>query len=68
MSTGNIGREPYTVSWAVAARSIEVVTMPDVTSIVFVVLVTMAARLGLRSAPKADSHPGINSFFQSARK
>jgi FixJ family two-component response regulator len=37
MSAGNIGREPYTVSSAVAARSIEVVTMPDVTSIVFVV-------------------------------
>jgi FixJ family two-component response regulator len=37
MSAGNIGREPYTVSSAVAARSIEVVTMPDLTSIVFVV-------------------------------
>jgi FixJ family two-component response regulator len=36
MSTGKIGREPYTVSSAIAARSIEV-TMPDVTSIVFVV-------------------------------
>jgi hypothetical protein len=35
-STGKIGREPYTVSSAIAARSIEV-TMPAVTSIVFVV-------------------------------
>ena len=35
-STGKIGREPYTVSSAIAVRSIEV-TMPDVTSIVFVV-------------------------------
>jgi FixJ family two-component response regulator len=37
MSTGNIGREAYTVSSLIAARSIEGVTMPDVTSIVFVV-------------------------------
>ena len=37
MSTGNIGRQPYTVSSALVDRSIEVVTMPDVTSIVFVV-------------------------------
>ncbi|HXW07105.1 MAG TPA: response regulator [Vicinamibacterales bacterium] len=36
MSTGKIGREPYTGCSAIAARSIEV-TMPDVTSIVFVV-------------------------------
>ena len=36
MSTGKIGREPYTVSSAIAARSIEV-TMPDDMSIVFVV-------------------------------
>ncbi len=36
MNIGNVGREPYTVRSAVAARSIEV-TMPDVTSIVFVV-------------------------------
>ena len=36
MSIGKIGREPYTVSSAIPARSIEV-TMPDVTSIVFVV-------------------------------
>jgi FixJ family two-component response regulator len=35
--TGHIGREPYTVRAAIAARSIEGVTMPDVTSIVFVV-------------------------------
>ena len=33
----NVARGPYTVSSAFAARSIEVVTMPDVTSIVFVV-------------------------------
>ena len=36
MSTGRIDREPYTMSSAIAARSSEV-TMPDVTSIVFVV-------------------------------
>ncbi len=36
MSTGKIGREPYTASAAIAARSIEV-TMPHDTSIVFVV-------------------------------
>ena len=36
MGTGKIGREPYIVSSAIVARSIEV-TMPDVTSIVFVV-------------------------------
>src|SRR5687767_2653534 len=36
MSTGKIGRESYTGCSAIAARSIEV-TMPDVTSIVFVV-------------------------------
>ena len=36
LSTGNIGREPYTLCSPIAARSIEV-TMPDVTSIVFVV-------------------------------
>jgi FixJ family two-component response regulator len=37
MSTGYIGRVGYTLSSAVAARSIETVTMPDVQSIVFVV-------------------------------
>jgi len=37
MSTGNIGCEAYTVSSAITAHSIEVGTMPDVTSIVFVV-------------------------------
>jgi FixJ family two-component response regulator len=37
MSTGNIGREAYAVSSLIAAGSIEGVTMPDVTSIVFVV-------------------------------
>ena len=36
MNTGRIDREPYTMSSAIAVRSIEV-TMPDVTSIVFVV-------------------------------
>ena len=34
---GNIGRGPYTASSAIAARSIEVVSMPDVTPLVFVV-------------------------------
>ena len=37
MFTGNVNRGPYTVSSAIAARSIEGVTMPDITSIVFVV-------------------------------
>jgi FixJ family two-component response regulator len=37
ISTGRIGRELHTVNSAIAARSIEVVSMPDVTSIVFVV-------------------------------
>ena len=36
MNTGRIDREPYTMSSAIAVRSIEV-RMPDVTSIVFVV-------------------------------
>src|SRR5688572_33461726 len=35
--TGNVTRAPYTVTSAIASRSIEVLTMPDVTSIVFVV-------------------------------
>ena len=37
MSTENVTRAPYTVTSAIASRSIEVLTMPDVTSIVFVV-------------------------------
>jgi CheY-like chemotaxis protein len=37
MSTGNVARAPYTVTSAITSRSIEVLTMPDVTSIVFVV-------------------------------
>ena len=37
MVTVNVGRAPYTVSSAIVARSIEYVTMPDVTAIVFVV-------------------------------
>jgi FixJ family two-component response regulator len=37
MSTRNVGRESYTVSSAIAARSLEGVKMPDLTSIVFVV-------------------------------
>ena len=35
--TRNVARGPYTVSSAIAARSIEGITMPDVTSIVCVV-------------------------------
>ncbi len=62
MSTGNIGREPYTVRSAIAARSIEV-TMPDVTSIVFVVDDDVSVResLALAGGPKR-SHPHRNSF------
>src|SRR5512145_2642897 len=37
MGTGTVTRVPYTVMSAIASRSIEVLTMPDVTSIVFVV-------------------------------
>jgi FixJ family two-component response regulator len=37
MSTGNVTRAAYTVNSSIASRSIEVLTMPDVTSIVFVV-------------------------------
>jgi FixJ family two-component response regulator len=37
MFTDKVGRTPYTVSSAIATRSIEVLTMPDVPSIVFVV-------------------------------
>jgi FixJ family two-component response regulator len=37
LSTGDVTRAPYTVTSAIASRSIEVLTMPDVTSIVFVV-------------------------------
>jgi FixJ family two-component response regulator len=36
-STGSVTRAPYTVTSAIASRSIEVLTMPDVTSIVLVV-------------------------------
>jgi FixJ family two-component response regulator len=37
MSMGNATRAPYTVAGAIASRSIEVLTVPDMTSIVFVV-------------------------------
>jgi FixJ family two-component response regulator len=37
MGTGNVTRAPYTVPSAIAARSTEVLTMPDATPIVFVV-------------------------------
>ena len=37
MFTENVARAPYTVSSSSAGRAIEVVTMPDVTSVVFVV-------------------------------
>ena len=37
MSTGNMTRAPYTVNSAIASRSIEALTRPDVASIVFVV-------------------------------
>ena len=37
MFRGNGGRAPYTVSSSSAGRAIEVLTMPDVTSVVFVV-------------------------------
>jgi FixJ family two-component response regulator len=36
-STGNVTRAPYTVNSAIASRSIEALTTPDVTSVVFVV-------------------------------
>src|SRR4030095_10820367 len=37
MSTENVANAPYTVTSPIASRSTEVLTMPDVTSIVFVV-------------------------------
>ncbi len=37
MCAGNATRAPYTVTSAIASRSIEVLTMPDVTPLVFVV-------------------------------
>ena len=37
MSTRNVTRAQYTVASAITSRSIEVLTMPDVTSVVFVV-------------------------------
>src|SRR5262249_30309866 len=37
LSTGTLTRAPYTIPSAIAAGSTEVLTMPDVTSIVFVV-------------------------------
>ena len=37
MSAGNVTRAPYTVPSAIGSRSTELLTMPDVTSIVFVV-------------------------------
>jgi FixJ family two-component response regulator len=37
MSTGNATRAPYTVTSAIATRSIEVLTMPDVMPIVYVI-------------------------------
>jgi FixJ family two-component response regulator len=37
MCPGNVTRPAYTVASAIASRSIEVLTMPDVTSVVFVV-------------------------------
>jgi FixJ family two-component response regulator len=37
MSTGNVTRAPYTVRSVIASRSTEVLTMPEVTSMVFVV-------------------------------
>jgi FixJ family two-component response regulator len=37
MSPGGVTRAPYTVRSAISSRSIKVLTMPDVTSIVFVV-------------------------------
>ena len=37
MSTRNVTRAQYTVTSAITSRSIEVLTMPDVTSVVFVV-------------------------------
>ena len=43
----NVAHGPYTVSSSSAGRAIEVVTMPDVTSIVFVVDDDMSVRESL---------------------
>jgi FixJ family two-component response regulator len=72
MSTGNVGREPYTVSSALAARSIEVVAMTDVTSIVFVVDDDVSVRESLellfRTAGwQPETFPSAREFLSRPR-
>ena len=71
MSTGKIGREPYTVSSAIAARSIEV-TMPDDMSIVFVVDDDVSVRESLELLVKTagwrpETFPSAQDFLSRPR-
>jgi FixJ family two-component response regulator len=49
MLTANVARGPYTVSSSSAGRAIEVIAMPDVTSVVFVVDDDISVRESLES-------------------
>ena len=53
MFTENAGRAPYTVSSSSAGRAIEVLTMPDVTSVVFVVDDDVSVRESLEGLIRA---------------
>ena len=70
--TGSIGRAPYTVSSAIAAGSVQGVTMPDVTSIVFVVdddvSVRESVELLLQSAGwQAETFASAQEFLSRPR-
>jgi len=72
VGTVNIGRGPYTQSSAIIARSIEVVTMPDVTSIVFVVDDDVSVResleLLIRTAGwQPETFPSAQEFLARPR-
>ena len=54
MSSGSIGRAPYTVCSAVASRSADVLTMTDTTPVVFVVDDDISVRESLELLLKSD--------------
>ena len=71
MSTGKIGREPYTVSSATPALSIEV-TMPDDASIVFVVDDDVSVRESLElligtAGWQPETYPSAQEFLSRPR-
>jgi FixJ family two-component response regulator len=71
MSTVNITRAPYTGTSAIASRSIEVLTMPDVTSVVFVVDDDVSVResleLLIRTAGwQPETFPSSQEFLSRA--